>query len=91
MGIDPTKVRYVVAPVSVQKKHWALIVRDNAERQPLLVDSLQLVTGKQGVRLRRLLMRDEGRAKAAVRVPVMDQNDSILCGLFLLCFACHIR
>jgi uncharacterized coiled-coil protein SlyX len=80
MGIDPTKVRYVVSPVSVSDKHWALIVWDNEERQLLLLDSLNLVNGKQGTRLRRLLMRGPGKAKAAVRVPVMQQEDSVSCG-----------
>ena len=35
-------------------------------------------------------MRGRGRAKAAARVPVMARKDSIPCGLFLLCFACHM-
>ena len=90
MGIDLTKVRYVVAPVSVNENHWALIVWDNEKRQILLLDSADLVNGKQGTRLRRLLMKGPGKAKHAFRVPVMQQVDEVSCGLFLLCFVSDI-
>ena len=40
MGIDLMRVRYVVAPVSVNENHWALVVWDHADRVLLLLDSL---------------------------------------------------
>ena len=90
MGLNLANVRYVVAPVSIRKHHWALAVWDHEERRLLLLDSFDLVNGKQGTRLRRLLMRGPGKAQNAARVPVMQQDDNVSCGLFLLCFACYI-
>ena len=91
MGIDLTRVRYVVAPVSVNGDHWALVVWDGVDRVLLLLDSLgHLCTGAHGTRLRRIMGGGAaGRAKV-VRVPVVRQQDSVSCGLFALFFACYI-
>ena len=91
MGIDLMRVRYVVAPVSVNENHWALVVWDHTDRQLLLLDSLgDLVTNAHGTRLRRIMTKGAaGRAKV-VRLSVAQQQDTVSCGLFTLFFACYI-
>ena len=91
MGINLAQVRYVVAPVSVNENHWALVVWDNADHQLLLLDSLgSLVTNAHGTRLRRIMTNGAaGRAKV-IRVSVVQQQDLVSCGLFALFFACYM-
>ena len=89
MGINLVDVEYVVAPVSVDHNHWALVVWDSKQSVLLLLDSFDIVKAKHGTRLRRL-MRGKRRSIKTVTVPVMQQDDLVSCGLFLLCFACYI-
>ena len=92
MGLDFSAVQYVVAPVSVDDTHWALLVWDVAQRQMLLIDSVAdaLVQPKHATRLRGILKQDGRRAKKAVRVAVQSQQDVTSCGVFVLCFACYM-
>ena len=91
MGIDFAAQRYVVAPVSVNGNHWGVIVWDNQERRNLLLDSLgDLVKSTHAARLRRIMLRDGVRAQAMCRVPVVQQDDQVSCGLFVLFYCCFI-
>ena len=91
MGIDFAAQRYVVAPVSVNANHWAVVVWDNQERRNLLLDSLgDLVKSTHAARLRRTMLRDGVRAQAMCRVPVVQQDDQVSCGLFVLFYCCFI-
>ena len=90
-GIDFATQRYVVAPVSVNANHWGVIVWDNHERRILLLDSLgDLVKSTHAARLRRIMLRDGVRAQAMCRVPVVQQDDQVSCGLFVLFYCCFI-
>ena len=89
MGINFGDVEYVVAPVSVDHNHWALVIWDSRQSVLLLLDSFDIVKSKHGTRLRRL-MRGKKRSIKTITVPVMQQDDLVSCGLFLLCFACYI-
>ena len=91
VGIDFAAQRYVVAPVSVNANHWAVVVWDNQERRNLLLDSLgDLVKSTHAARLRRIMLRDGVRAQAMCRVPVVQQDDQVSCGLFVLFYCCFI-
>ena len=91
MGIDFFAQRYVVAPVSVDANHWAVIVWDNEERRILLLDSMgDLVKSTHAARLRRIMLRGGERAQALSRLPVLQQDDLVSCGLFVLFYCCFI-
>ena len=91
MGIDFSAQRYVVAPVSVDANHWAVVVWDNDERRILLLDSFgDLVKSTHAARLRRIMLRDGGRAQAQLRLSVVQQQDKVSCGLFALFYCCFI-
>ena len=90
-GIDFTAQRYVVAPASVDANHWAVSVWDNEERRILLLDSFgDLVKSTHAARLRRIMLRGDGRAQAQCRLPVVRQQDRVSCGLFVLFYWCFI-
>ena len=90
-GVDLAAQRYVVAPASVDANHWAVIVWDHEERRILLLDSYgDLVNSTQAARLRRIMLRGDGRAQAQCRLPVVRQQDRVSCGLFVLFYCCFI-
>jgi hypothetical protein len=90
-GIDFAAQRYVVAPVSVNANHWAVVAWDNEERRVLLLDSLgDLVKNTHAARLRRIMLRGGERAQAMIRLPVVPQDDQVSCGLFVLFYCCFI-
>ena len=91
VGIDFAAQRYVVAPVSVDANHWAVIVWDNEERRILLLDSLDdLVKSTHAARLRRIMLRSGQRAQAQCRLSLVRQQDQVSCGLFALFYCCFI-
>ena len=91
MSIDFAPQRYVVAPVSVNANHWAVVVWDNQERRILLLDSLgDFVKSTHAARLRHIMLKGGVRAQALCRLPVVQQDDPVSCGLFVLFYCCFI-